>query len=363
MTRDRSDDFGLPRLLLSRGDAPPPPWLGRRAFLKGLLAAGAGLAAAPLLRPGPARAEIPSLPAQGAATQVFVAKAASYSADLRRPIVDGLWELGVAQHLRGCSVVLKPNLVEPRPGQEHVTTHPLVLRAAVEAFLSLGAARVSVAEGSGHVRDPYRVLEASGLLDVLREDRIPFVDLNTAPARRVANLPLRSGLAVLALPEPLLEADLVVSLAKMKTHHWSGVSLSMKNLFGVLPGRVYGWPKNVLHWAGIHNCAVDVLAALAPGLALVDGIVGMEGDGPIMGAPAASGVLVLGRSLPATDAACCRIMGLPPERIGHLALAQALGLGNIGEAQAAQLGESLASVRRPYLLRRDIPAQAALLAP
>jgi hypothetical protein len=76
----------------------------------------------------------------------------------------------------------------------------------------------------------------------------------------------------------------------------------MKNLFGLMPGTVYGWPKNVLHMAGIESSILDIVATVRPHLAIVDGIVGMEGDGPILGDPRAAGVLVMGTSFPAVDA-------------------------------------------------------------
>jgi hypothetical protein len=79
--------------------------------------------------------------------------------------------------------------------------------------------------------------------------------------------------------------DWIVSMAKMKTHHWAGVTLSMKNLFGVMPGSYYGWPKNVLHWAGINETILDIYATLRPHLTIVDGIIGMEGDGAHHGYP------------------------------------------------------------------------------
>ena len=86
------------------------------------------------------------------------------------------------------------------------------------------------------------------------------------------------------LPRTALGADLLVSMPKMKTHHWVGATLAMKNLFGVVPGGVYGWPKNVLHWAGIDECIADLHAVFPRQFAIVDGIVGMEGNGPIQGA-------------------------------------------------------------------------------
>ena len=75
----------------------------------------------------------------------------------------------------------------------------------------------------------------------------------------------------------------------MKTHHWAGVTLSLKNLFGTLPGLVYGWPKNDLHWAGIEQSILDIAGAVRPAYSIIDGIVGMEGNGPISGEPVASG--------------------------------------------------------------------------
>ena len=81
----------------------------------------------------------------------------------------------------------------------------------------------------------------------------------------------------------MLDADSIVSLPKLKTHHWAGMTCSLKNLFGVVPGAIYGWPKNVLHFRGIDNSILDIAPTDPPQLAIVDAIVGMEGDGPIMG--------------------------------------------------------------------------------
>jgi uncharacterized protein (DUF362 family) len=292
--------------------------------------------------------------------RTFIGKAPGYQADFKILIGDGLRELGVtAADIRGKRVLLKPNLVETIPGAVHINTHPLVVRGAVEAFLSLGAAKVTVAEGPGHITDTLRVLDESGLEEVLWEDRIPFVDLNRENGYTVANAGGYSRLKSLTLPVCLKEFDLIVSMAKMKTHHWAGVTLSMKNLFGLMPGSFYGWPKNYLHWAGIDECIVDITATVRPQLAIVDGIVGMEGDGPIMGDPKPVGVLVMGRNLPAVDATCCRIMGLDPHRVVSLATAEGW-LGPLREANIRQVGETIAAVRTPFLLLEKIPAQRAL---
>lgn len=295
-----------------------------------------------------------------ARAEVFIAKAATYEADLVALVLAGLRELGVdPAEVAGKRILLKPNLVEPGAGAGHVNTHPAVVRAAAEAFLSLGAGEVAVGEGSGHCRDPLRVLEESGLAGVLHGGRIPFTDLNLDDWEDVPNAGGATKLEVFAIPAAVRRADWVVSVAKMKTHHWAGVTLSMKNLFGILPGALYGWPKNVLHVAGIHQSVADLCATVRPGFAIVDGIVGMEGDGPIMGAPKRAGVLVMGRNLPAVDATAARIMGVDPGKIGYLALAGGR-LGAIEERSIAQRGEPIGAVATSFALLPRIPAHRGL---
>ena len=104
-------------------------------------------------------------------------------------------------------------------------------------------------------------------------------------------------------------------MPKVKTHHWAGVTLSMKNLFGVVPGIAYGWPKNVLHWKGIDRSILDINAAVPAHFVIADGIVGMEGNGPLHGAPRTLGRIVLADDPVAADFTCARLMGLNPLRV------------------------------------------------
>jgi uncharacterized protein (DUF362 family) len=292
--------------------------------------------------------------------QTFVARADHYGLDIAELIKRGIRESGVAsEELKDKRILLKPNLVETASGAPHINTHPLVLRGAIEAFLGLGAAVVAVAEGPGHRRDTLAIYEESGLADVLTEDHIRFHDLNYMTGYEVANAGRQSSLRTLTFPELFKETDWIVSVAKMKTHHIAGATLSMKNLFGVLPGIYYGWPKNVLHHVGIENSILDINATLKPHFAIVDGIVGMEGDGPIMGDPKKAGVLVIGRNLPAVDATCCRIMGIDPYRVSYLDRADNW-LGPISEGAIEQRGETIASVRTNFNLIETIPAHQGL---
>ena len=325
----------------------------RRQFLKATLAGGTVAAAGLGLHQYEA-----SRPRLQAST--WVTKAENYRADFAAIVGDGLRALGVGpEAIKGRTVLLKPNLVETQHQANHINTHPLVVRGAAEAFLRLGAEKVLVGEGPGHMRDTILVLEESGLADVLYDDRIPFLDLNYMEGFSVPNLGRRSSLATLTFPEVFRSVDWIVSMPKLKTHHWAGVTLSMKNLFGVMPGNYYGWPKNVLHHAGLLKSIVDITATLKPHFAIVDGIVGMDGDGPIMGNPIDAGVLVMGRNLPAVDATCARLMGINPHNVPYLETVSNW-LGPIREQNIEQVGETLSSMRKDFELLDEIPAQRNL---
>src|SRR5262244_1223967 len=228
-------------------------------------------------------------------SRVAILEARSYQTSLGDIIRHGLHLFKL--DLKGKRIILKPNLVEFDP-KGVINTHPAVIEAAIASFRSLGARDVVVAEGPGHRRDNEYLLTASGVYDVINEHRVRYVDLNTDEVRLIQLKSSFTNLKQLYLPETLFNADLLVSMPKLKTHHWAGVTLSMKNMFGVVPGAIYGWPKNALHWAGIVGSIVDINSSLpVPRFAIVDGIVGMEGNGPIQGDPKRCGALIFGEYL------------------------------------------------------------------
>jgi uncharacterized protein (DUF362 family) len=146
-----------------------------------------------------------------------------------------------------------------------------------------------------------------------------------------------------------------VSMPKLKTHHWAGMTASMKNFFGVLPWAVYGWPKNILHVKGIANSILDLNATVAPHFTIVDAVVAMEGDGPIMGTPRNMGFIAMGQDLVAVDATCARIIGLNPDRVPYLADGGAF-LGNLRESRIEQRGEAPSRYATTFALSEGFKA-------
>jgi uncharacterized protein (DUF362 family) len=280
-----------------------------------------------------------------ATSRVAILEARSYQTSLEDIIRHGIHLFKL--DLKGKRIVLKPNLVEFDP-KGVINTHPAVIEAAIASFRSLGAREVVVAEGPGHRRDNEYLLTASGIYDVINEHRVRYVDLNTDDVRRTKLRSSFTNLSELYLPETLFNADLLVSMPKLKTHHWAGVTLSLKNMFGVVPGSVYGWPKNALHWAGIHRSILDINSSLPiPQFAIVDGIVGMEGNGPLQGQAKQSRVLILGDDLVAVDATAARLMKIEPRKIDYLEIADRF-LGNISHERIVLVGEQLERFQQDY---------------
>ncbi len=290
------------------------------------------------------RADAPAEQMGGRKSPIAIIKASTYSQDLVRPMLDGLRACGL--DVRGKSVLLKPNLVEFDQSTA-INTDAAVVGAAYEAFRQLGAT-VLVGEGPGHRRDTFDLArEAQYSRGLSRFDEL-FTDLNRDDVAEVAGFADEGSLF---LPRTALRADIIVSLAKMKTHHWAGATLSMKNLFGLVPGSVYGWPKNRLHYIGITRSILELNRVVRNTFGIVDGITGMEGNGPIQGRPKPCGVLVMGRDLRAVDATCCRVMGINPLKIEYLR--EAVMLGHIEENWIEQRGEKIPAVATDFKLIRQ----------
>jgi uncharacterized protein (DUF362 family) len=260
-------------------------------------------------------------------SRVAILKADRYSTKLDELVYQGLRLFNL--DIRGKSVLLKPNIVDYIPGRP-VNTESQLIGATAEAFLRLDAASITVGEGPGHHRDTELLLHETTLTDQLTQRKINFVDLNRDELIKTKLRRNYSGLGHLWLPRFVVAADFIVSMPKVKTHHWAGVTLSLKNMFGIVPGNRYGWPKNILHWAGIHQSILDICATVRPHFVVADAIVAMEGDGPLNGTAKELGIVLLSDDPVAADAILARTLGFIPNRIPYIRAAGGF-LGNLDE--------------------------------
>jgi uncharacterized protein (DUF362 family) len=311
-----------------------------RLTRRGVIAAGAVALA------GCASAKRPAGSVRRAdARVVWIMRQPGYTQDIYETVRRTL--AGHHLNVRGKSVVLKPNLVEFEAGSV-INTNPILVHAAMEAFKTMGASSVRIAEGPGHRRGTLDLADAAGYFKTIPGFEDLFTDLNLDDVSPIRFADPVSRLRSLYLPHTALSCDLLVSMPKMKTHHWAVATLSMKNLFGVVPGGVYGWPKNVLHWAGIAECITDLQTVFPRTFAIVDGIVGMEGNGPIQGTAKSSGVIVAGQDMAAVDATCCRLMRIDPLHVEYLRLSRASA--DLAESSIRQDGESIAGLSTTFEL-------------
>jgi uncharacterized protein (DUF362 family) len=330
--------------------------ISRRAFLRlallGGIAAGAGViykATEPVGADRMLRWMLRGYAARffGAKSRVALASCASYDSDILAALRSA-WQNADAPDMRAARIVLKPNLVDYVGGNPSYTD-PRVVQAMIHLAREKGARQVVVADGPTFRRDPQAILDATGYADMLESEQVQFVDLNYDD---LVTVPLKGGytqLKSLFVSKTIHDADLFISMPKLKTHHWTQISVSVKNLFGTVPGIKYGWPKNTLHIQGIPAFLTELADSLPTrGCAVVDGIVGMEGDGPLFGNGVASKLLVVGTDLLAVDATCARLMGFDPAQIDYLDFAAWAGVGAIDEARIELVGESLLNLQRAF---------------
>ncbi len=281
--------------------------------------------------------------------RVALAAVPSYDTNMLQAIRD-IWRNANAPNLENARVVLKPNLVDSIP-ERPCFTKPHVTEALIQ-FLrdEVQVKSVVVAEGMTFRRDPHAMLIETGYREMLERQRVEFVDLNYDD---LVKIPLRGGYAnmdSLFMARTVAEADALISIPKLKTHHWTKISGSIKNLFGIVPGAKYGFPKNTLHIQGIDAFLAELLDSLPTPkrFALVDGIVGLQGDGPLFGTPVSSGALIGGQDFLAVDATCTRLMGFDPATIEILAFMAWAGLGHLDATKIELRGASLDALRKNY---------------
>ncbi len=260
------------------------------------------------------------------ASIVGLGQCASYGEDLLSSLRN-LWNISKMPVVEGKTILVKPNMLDV-VDSELATTHPKIVGAVLDLLGELGVSQVVVGDGSAFRRDTYSVAKGCGLAQVLGNRNIPFIDLNydeLVPVR-VKDGWIRNT-DTLWLPRHAVEADYIFSLAKLKAHHWAGVTLSLKNLLGVIPGSRYGWGKNIIHMNGINATILGLYQSLPPVISIVDGIVGMEGNGPLNGKPVQHGLLAMGRDPLAVDVTCAQLMGFSIDSIPHLIGAATAGIG------------------------------------
>ena len=243
-----------------------------------------------------------------------------------------LTDVGAQELFRpGDIVLLKVNLLSPKTPDQAVTTHPSVVTALVRWFNQRGA-RVWVGDSSGGINidaresNTARALVASGIAAAAEASGAKVLNFDTTGAVMVTGGQVLNQVPV---AKPVLEADLVISVPKLKTHGLTLFTGAVKNMFGVVPGSAKAECHRTLPTIqSFSQGLVDVFTAVRPGLAVMDAVIGMEGAGPAAGMPRHRGLILASRDSVALDAQACALIGCPPDRVLTTVIAAQRGLGD-----------------------------------
>lgn len=258
----------------------------------------------------------------------------------------------------GHRVLLKVNALTMKPPEAAVTTHPCVIKAVVAEVKRAGGVPV-IGDSSGGMiagQAPTRqVFEVTGIARAAAESGAELVNFDVAG---VVAVKIRGQRELLYIARPVLNADVVISLPKLKTHSAAVFTGAVKNMFGCVPGH----KKSEYHKAApklkdFSRLLVDIYEITAPALAIMDAIVGMEGNGPSAGNPRHLGLLLASEDPVALDATACSIIGLEPSRVYTTSIAHKRGIGTGTPDRIEILGQPLKDV----LVRNfDLPSNVLL---
>ncbi|MBR6918464.1 MAG: DUF362 domain-containing protein [Clostridia bacterium] len=269
---------------------------------------------------------------------VSAVKCGSYDADAVRDAMDRLLEpLGGLDFISpGMTVAIKANLVAAMKPERGTTTHPALVKELCRRIVELGATPV-VGDSPG---GPFTGIYLKGIYSSTGMGAVEEVGgkLNSNfDTCRCEDNPDGAVMKNFTYSAWLRDADVIINFAKLKTHGMMGMSAAVKNLFGAIPGMIkpeyhYRFPNE----RDFANMLIDIDEFLKPALSIVDGVVGMEGNGPTMGEVKEIGVIAASRSPYALDAYCADVVGLTPDEVPTLRLSIERGLcKEAGEVEVA----------------------------
>ncbi|WP_407354871.1 DUF362 domain-containing protein [Methanolobus sp. WCC5] len=227
----------------------------------------------------------------------------------------------------GDRVLLKPNVLASRRPEEAVTTHPSIVAAMCELVKEAGGIPI-IGDGSGMTHpgataDAFRV---SGMEEVAKEHDVELINFQTGGYAQV-EVPKAIHFPRLFISKAVLNADVVISLPKMKTHELTRYTGAVKNMFGALPLRTRKEMHLLADRKLFGEAVVDLYSVAKPHLAVMDAVVGMEGNGPSHGTPVRTGIILASYDCVSLDVIATGIMGIDPMKVPTTVAALERGFG------------------------------------
>lgn len=242
----------------------------------------------------------------------------------------------------GQMVLIKPNVCGGVPGKPGSFTNPEVLASVIKLLREIDV-EVYVGEADSCMYSPDVMLQETGIREVAMKHGAEVVNLSHGDMVSI-DVPDGYVFRSLNVNRVVVDADAIIAMPVMKTHGCTVVTLGMKTMYGILPEK-----KKSKYHRKLNRVIVDIVSALKPKLTIIDGRVGMEGEGPFYGDIVKLDLIIAGNNVVSTDACAAAVMGFDPESIEHLRLASERGLGAINIDDIEIIGEKIDSVKRPFV--------------
>lgn len=239
-------------------------------------------------------------------------------------------------------VLIKVNFISTKTYETGATTDPLVVEALIHKAKEF-TDKIFVVESDATTTNADKACKATGMLDVCKSNNVKFINLRKEKDKVQLNIPNPEVLHKITVPRIVMDSA-IINAAKLKTHSETGVTLGMKNMFGLLPEK----SKFKYHFRNISKVVVDVNSVLKPRLTVIDGFYAMEGRGPVHGSSVKMDMIIAGMDVVAVDATACRVMGIEPSEIYHIRRAYERGLGEMRQERIEVIGSRLMDVVRKF---------------
>ena len=260
-------------------------------------------------------------------SSVVIQKCHNYDKTRLFEAIHHIFELlgGIGRYVKeGQIVLLKPNMLSAKEPERGITTHPMVLEAMIQEVRSVGAEVWIGDSPSGAIKGIKRFWENTGYRELA--DRMDVRLVNFEAEGTVIR---QTETKKYYVAKSIFKADVIINLPKFKTHGFTLYTGAIKNIFGILPGlQKATLHKQFPHPKNFSNILVDLYSLVKPALHVMDGVLGMEGNGPATGDRRQTGLLLASEDGVALDAVASHLMGFGENEIDAICLA---GERNLGE--------------------------------
>jgi uncharacterized protein (DUF362 family) len=269
---------------------------------------------------------------------VAVTRAKTYHTDVIEEAVCRQFELlgGISSFVnRGERVLIKPNFIAPRTAAEAAQTDPSVVLAIAKILLEAGA-KPFVADSSAW-KNTKACVKILGLDEPLKKLGVPVMEMNKPKRFKIAGGHI--GISTVAL-----EADKIINAAKFKSHQQLGATFAVKNMFGCVAGKEKAF-RHFSHgksYDRFTEMLIGIYELLSPVVTIIDGVVAMEGMGPLSGTPKEVGFLIGSRDPIACELVCCEIVEFDPADLPIIQTAMRIGFGCSGLDNVELVGDDYA---------------------